>query len=262
MFINTDPVCWPLTPSSSLTCCCCCTTDSCPRSRLCCRRPCRRSQRSTSVCPWRTRSCSGSFTTETWVVPAKCRPPPPPPPTPSASSHPVAPPWSPTHPSPPDNNGPCFQEAEPNVELFRREGGAVFVYCRLSNAAAGPRLCRDRRNSSFLQWHEKVKKNKFFFFNAQMHLKRGHRVVCLFTSAPVEYGKVKLRTLTRRHHIFVFWRRLLFPACWCITRAQVHADVTYLPALSQTCRIQSVSWIQGHRKKKKSEVWIQISFAG
>lgn len=88
-----------------------------------------------------------------------------------------------------------------------------------------------------------------------MHLKRGHRVVCLFTSAPVEYGKVKLRTLTRRHHIFVFWRRLLFPACWCITRAQVHADVTYLPALSQTCRIQSVSWIQGHRKKKnlKSE---------
>lgn len=51
---------------------------SCPASRPSCSRRCRRSPRSTSVCPWRTRSCSGSCTTETcWEAPDTCPPPPP-----------------------------------------------------------------------------------------------------------------------------------------------------------------------------------------
>lgn len=49
---------------------------SCPTNRPSSSRRCKKSPRSTSVCPWRTRSCCGSCTTVTcWRVPAACHPP-------------------------------------------------------------------------------------------------------------------------------------------------------------------------------------------
>ncbi|XP_026159561.1 microtubule-associated tumor suppressor 1 homolog isoform X2 [Mastacembelus armatus] len=51
---------------------------SCPMNRPYSSRRCRKSPRSTSVCPWRTRSCCGSCTTVTcWQVLAGSHPPPP-----------------------------------------------------------------------------------------------------------------------------------------------------------------------------------------
>lgn len=49
---------------------------SCPRSRPFSSKHCRKSPRSTSVSPWRTKSCCGSCTMATcWRVPAASRPP-------------------------------------------------------------------------------------------------------------------------------------------------------------------------------------------
>lgn len=81
-----------------------CPAGSCPQSRPCCRSPFRRRPRSTSVCQWRTRSCSGSFITETSAAPTRCPHSPPPPP--SNSSPLAAPASSPAPPSHPDNSGP------------------------------------------------------------------------------------------------------------------------------------------------------------
>ena len=71
---------------------------SSPANRPNSSRRCRRSPRSTSVCPWRTRSCSGSCTMETcWPAPAAS-----PPPHPSAHLG-TLPPSPQLHPYRPDN---------------------------------------------------------------------------------------------------------------------------------------------------------------
>lgn len=87
-----------------LTCCAVSATDNCQQNKPCCRNLSRRSQRWTSGCRWRTRSSSGSFTTETWAALAE-RPlqPQPPPLMPSASNHLAAPAPSPALLSLPDN---------------------------------------------------------------------------------------------------------------------------------------------------------------
>lgn len=62
----------PFSPLSSLSP----PAGSCPTNRPNSSRRCRKSPRSTSVCPWRTRSCCGSSTTVTcWRVPAASHPP-------------------------------------------------------------------------------------------------------------------------------------------------------------------------------------------
>lgn len=74
------------------------SADSCPTSRPYSSRRCRKSPRSTNVCPWRTRSCCGNCTMETcWPVPVVPHPPPP-------SARPGTRPPSPQlHPYLPDN---------------------------------------------------------------------------------------------------------------------------------------------------------------
>lgn len=71
---------------------------SCPPNKPSSSKPCKKSQRSTSVCPWRTRSCCGSCTMATcWQAPAASRPPRP-------STRLVTPPPSPPQrPYRPDN---------------------------------------------------------------------------------------------------------------------------------------------------------------
>lgn len=74
---------------------------NCPQSRQSCRNHFRRRQKWTSVSQWKTRSCCGSYRTETWAVHAR--------------SLPLPPPWlfsplatqafSPVPPFPPDNTG-------------------------------------------------------------------------------------------------------------------------------------------------------------
>lgn len=105
VFVRADECCFPLAGLMNqvflksvihlgehvflvLTCCAVCVTGNCQRNKPCYRNLSRRSQRLTSVCRWRTRSSSGSFTTETWVALAE-RPqqPQPPPLMPSASNH-------------------------------------------------------------------------------------------------------------------------------------------------------------------------------
>lgn len=51
--------------------------DNCPQSRQSCRNHFRRRQKWTSVSQWKTRSCCGSYTMETWAAHAKSLPPPP-----------------------------------------------------------------------------------------------------------------------------------------------------------------------------------------
>lgn len=71
---------------------------SCPTNRPSSSRRCRKSPRSTSVCPWRTRSCCGSCTTATcWRVPAASHPPRP------TARHGTLPPSPQVHPYRPDN---------------------------------------------------------------------------------------------------------------------------------------------------------------
>lgn len=54
----------------------CLPAGNCPVNRSNCSRRCRKSPRSTNVCPWRTRSCCGSCTTVIcWRVPAASHPP-------------------------------------------------------------------------------------------------------------------------------------------------------------------------------------------
>lgn len=73
---------------------------SCPVNKPSSSRRCRKSPRSTSVCPWRTRSCCGNCITATcWPAPVTC-----PPPHPSA--HPAA--LHPYHPgNPATSSHPC-----------------------------------------------------------------------------------------------------------------------------------------------------------
>lgn len=81
---------------------------SCPMNRPYSSRRSRRSPRSTSACPWRTRSCCGSCTTATcWEVPAASPPPH------LSTRHGTRPPSPPPRPCRPDNpapdsNNPCF----------------------------------------------------------------------------------------------------------------------------------------------------------
>lgn len=99
---------------------------SCPASRPYCSRRCRRSQRSTSGCPWRTRSCCGSCTTATWWrAPAASRPPPPsarrgtPPPSPQLRRYRPDNPPPPLRSPLPSRSGAAGHEAIADLYIFK-----------------------------------------------------------------------------------------------------------------------------------------------
>lgn len=107
---------------------------SCPQSRQHCSRPCRRSPRSTSVCPWRTRSSCGSCTTATWAAHAAYRPP-------RHFTHPATRPPSPQPPSPRDNPPKAVDTPRPAFSLPKPQPWAPYTS---KDSTASPRHLTSR----------------------------------------------------------------------------------------------------------------------